>query len=85
MSESSFAEAIRDLGGPTKAAAILGRKQPTLSGYLKDGNPPADVCMRIEVATAGKYRAEHLRPDLADDFRAFRAISKAKTKRARAA
>jgi DNA-binding transcriptional regulator YdaS (Cro superfamily) len=84
MSESPFHEAIKDLGGPTKAATILGRKQPTISGYLRDGNPPADVCMRIEVATNGKHAAEKLRPDLADDFKAFRAL-KRKTKRARAA
>jgi DNA-binding transcriptional regulator YdaS (Cro superfamily) len=76
MTESPFQEAIKDLGGPTKAAAVLGRKQPTISGYLRDGNPPADVCMRIEVATNGRFTAEQLRPDLAEDFKAFRAMGK---------
>ena len=86
MPESPFHEAIKDLGGPTKAAAVLGRAQPTISGYLRDGNPPADVCMRIEVATDGKHTAEKMRPDLADDFKAFRALTPAKAKkRARAA
>jgi DNA-binding transcriptional regulator YdaS (Cro superfamily) len=85
MSESPFHSAIDDLGGPTKAAAILGRKQPTISGYLKDGKPPADVCMRVEVATKGKHRAEQLRPDLADDFKAFRAMQKPAPKKTRRA
>lgn len=64
--------AIKALGGQSTAAAILKRSQATISGYLNGGSPPADVCMRIEVATKGEYRAEDLRPDLADVFAGFR-------------
>lgn len=65
--------AVRALGGQDKTAAIIKRSQPTLSEYLRKGNTPADVCMRIEVATAGEYTAEQIRPDLADVFVSFRA------------
>ncbi len=85
MQQSAFHEAIAALGGPTAAAPILRRSQPTISGYLRDGNPPADVCMRVEVATNGEFPAEQLRPDLAEDFKAFRASTPKPKKRARAA
>lgn len=68
----SFEAAIEKLGGPLAAAGKLGRKQPTISGYVKDGNAPAEVCMRIEIETEGAFAAETLRPDLADVFRRFR-------------
>lgn len=64
--------AIKALGGQNSAAAILKRSQATISGYLNGGSPPADVCMRIEVATNGEFKAEDLRPDLADVFAGFR-------------
>lgn len=67
-----FRNAIDEVGGPLKAEGIVGRKQPTISGYLKDGNAPAEVCMRLELATEGKYRAEQMRPDLADVFERYR-------------
>lgn len=73
MANDIFAAAIDELGGPTAAEGILKRKQSTISGYIKDGNQPADVCMRIEVATNGKFPAEKMRPDLADVFTNFRA------------
>jgi DNA-binding transcriptional regulator YdaS (Cro superfamily) len=72
MDESLLKQAIEFLGGPTAAAAVLKRKQPTISGYVASGNVPADVCMRIELATAGRFTAEQLRPDLADVFAGFR-------------
>lgn len=68
----AFEAAITHLGGPLAAAGKLGRKQPTISGYVKDGNAPAEVCMRIEIETAGAFAAETLRPDLADVFKRFR-------------
>lgn len=74
---SVFEAAINKLGGPLAAAGRLGRKQPTISGYIKDGNAPAEVCMRIEIETAGEYRAEELRPDLAEMFVRFRRLSPA--------
>lgn len=70
-----FEAAIEKLGGPLAAAGKLGRKQPTISGYIKDGNAPAEVCMRIEIETAGEHRAETLRPDLADMFQKFRQVA----------
>lgn len=65
--------AVKALGGQEKTAAIIKRSQPTLSQYLRNGNAPVLVCMRIEMATGGQYKAEQLRPDLADVFAAFRA------------
>lgn len=65
--------AVAALGGQAKAAAVIKKSQPTLSEYLRKGNAPADVCMRIEVATGGEYTAEEFRPDLADVFASFRA------------
>lgn len=65
--------AVKALGGQGKAAAIIKKSQPTLSEYLRKGNAPADVCMRLEVATGGEYTAEQFRPDLADVFAAYRA------------
>lgn len=69
----TFKEAIRALGGQQAAAMRLGRKQPTISGYVTEGNAPAEICMMIEVETGGRYRAEDMRPDLAGTFKAFRA------------
>jgi DNA-binding transcriptional regulator YdaS (Cro superfamily) len=68
----AFKSAIKELGGQQAAAELLGRKQPTISGYVTEGNAPADICMRLEVATQGRYRAEDMRPDLADVFKRFR-------------
>ena len=68
----AFKDAIKELGRQRAAAELLGRKQPTISGYVTEGNAPADICMRLEVETRGKYRAEDMRPDLADVFKRFR-------------
>ena len=65
--------AVKALGGQGKTAAIIKKSQPMLSEYLSKGNAPADVCMRLEVATGGEYTAEQFRPDLADVFAAYRA------------
>ncbi len=67
-----FREAIGRLGGQADAASIVKRSQPTISDYCKNANAPAEVCMRIEAATNGEFLAEHLRPDLAADFAAYR-------------
>lgn len=72
QTETPLHRAIKSLGGQNSAAAILKRSQATISGYLNGGSPPADVCMRIEVATKGEFKAEELRPDLADVFAGFR-------------
>lgn len=82
MDTSPLQKAIDALGGQTKAALVIKRKQATISGYLNGGSPPADVCLRIEVATNGEFTAEQLRPDLADVFIAFRARQPAKRRRA---
>lgn len=78
----AFKSAIDRLGGPLAAAAKLKRRQPTISGYLKDGNAPADVCMRLEIETGGEFLAEHMRPDLADVFKEFRQTPPKPRKRA---
>lgn len=70
---SPFEDAISDLGGPTKAGAILGRSQGSISEALNDRKKPSAVLsMKIEKATNGKYLCEELRPDLADLFTAVR-------------
>lgn len=72
MTDTPFKRAIKALGGQIKAAALLQRSQSTISSYVTANNPPADICMRIEVATGGEYRAEDMRPDLAAVFKEFR-------------
>lgn len=75
---SPFEAAIQHLGGPTKAAPLLGRTQSTLSEALnKTKQPSAELSMTIEVVTKGKYLCEQLRPDLAELFRAIRRRKKA--------
>lgn len=70
-------EAVASLGGQTAASAVLGRTQATISAYVNGAlEPPAEVCMRVEVATAGRFRADALRPDLADDFADFRRLAR---------
>ena len=83
MSEpNAFTRAVAELGGQKAAAMILGRAQSTISAHCQTGKPPADLCMRVEIETGGKYRADVLRPDLADTFRAFRQSAKPKRRRA---
>lgn len=74
--------AVLHLGGQAKTAEILGKVQSRVSDYVRSGKPPAEVCIKIELATKGKFTAEQLRPDLADAFKAFRAGRKAKRARA---
>lgn len=69
---NTFKAAIKALGGQKQAAEKLGRSQSTISTYVTGGNAPAEICMQIELATGGKYRAEDMRPDLAETFRGFR-------------
>lgn len=78
-----FHAAIRDLGGQSKAAAVLGRTQSTLSEALnRMKQPSAELSMAIEIATKGKYTCEQLRPDLANLFSAIRRRPKTKKRAA---
>ena len=80
---NTFTQAVAELGGQKVAAQILGRAQSTISAHCQSGKPPADLCMRVEIETGGKFRAEKLRPDLAETFQAFRKASQpAKRRRA---
>lgn len=72
MSSTYLHEAIAFLGGQTSAAEVLERRQATISGYLKEGSVPLEVAARIQMATKGKFRADKLRPDLADIFAELR-------------
>jgi len=76
MSEAALQRAIGMLGGQTRAAALPKRKQSTLSGYLRGSTAPAEICIRIEVATEGQVTAESIRPDLADEFSAVKEINR---------
>jgi DNA-binding transcriptional regulator YdaS (Cro superfamily) len=50
---------------------------------MTSGKPPAEVCLRIEVATHGRFKAEDLRPDLKDVFASWRRLArKAKARKA---
>lgn len=73
-----FRQAIKELGGQKPTSELVGCAQSTISSYATGGNPPADVCIRIEVATGGKFRADKMRPDLADVFAEFRAPKRRK-------
>jgi len=69
----TFRNAIKELGGQKAVASLIGRTQSTISAYVTGGTAPADVCMRLELETGGRFSAEDMRPDLADTFRKFRA------------
>jgi DNA-binding transcriptional regulator YdaS (Cro superfamily) len=70
--ETPFRQAVAFLGGQVKTAEAVGRAQSRISNYLASNKPPADVCMRIETLTKGKFPASTLRPDLAKVFEDFR-------------
>lgn len=72
MSNTVFRDAIAALGKQAKAAERLGRSQSTISDYVRTGKPPADICMKVEMETGGQFKAEDMRPDLADVFKGFR-------------
>lgn len=72
VKDTPLHRAVKALGGQEKTAAIIKKSQTAVSEYLRKGNAPADVCMRIETATGGRYKAEEIRPDLADVFVNFR-------------
>lgn len=77
--------AIKRLGGQQATAKLLGKGQSTVSDYVTKGNAPADVCMRLELATDGAVKAEAIRPDLADVFLKFKAIAQERRCRRRRA
>lgn len=60
--------AVDCLGGQTKAAELLGIKQPTLNYSLSTGVVSAEVALRIQKKTGGKFKAVDLRPSLKRDF-----------------
>lgn len=52
---------IKDLGGPTKVANMTGLSVPTVHGWK---TIPSHHCPAIELATAGEFVCEVMRPDL---------------------
>lgn len=61
-----LAQAIRILGGQTKAAKLLKVTQPAVHYWLNESERglPAEYCATVERATNGKVTAAQLRPDL---------------------
>lgn len=51
---------IRQLGGPTRVAAICGIKTPSVCGWKAI---PIERCVSIEQATGGRVRRWDLRPE----------------------
>lgn len=62
---SKFAEAIESLGGPETAAERLGVSKSYVY-FMKAGQRgiSPEICIAIEKATRGKFRCEHIRPDI---------------------
>lgn len=68
MSTQIIQEVIDFFGSQKNAAEILGITQPTLSHSLEVGSVSAEVALRIQKATKGRFKAIDLRPSLKRDF-----------------
>jgi DNA-binding transcriptional regulator YdaS (Cro superfamily) len=65
MDNSTFREAVEDLGGQLKAAALLGITQGAVSQMSGGKRPvPLERCVEIERLTSGRFPCERLRPDV---------------------
>ena len=62
---NALKRAISLIGSQTKAAEIVGVKQPTMSWTVNSGERvPAEWCIPLETATQGQVTRHELRPDL---------------------
>lgn len=68
MSTDLLRQAVDFFGNQKKAADALGITQPTLHHSLSTGIVSAEVALRIQKATGGKFKAIDLRPSLKRDF-----------------
>ena len=68
MSTELLKQAVDYFGNQKKAADALGITQPTLNLSLSTGVVSAEVALRIQKATGGKFKAVDLRPSLKRDF-----------------
>lgn len=66
MDNKAFERAVAAVGGQTKMARELGVKQGQVWAWLnRNRRPfPAEFCMAVETATAGKVTRYDLRPDI---------------------
>ena len=64
MSTELLKQAVDYFGNQKKAADALGITQPTLNHSLSTGVVSAEVALRIQKATGGKFKAVDLRPSL---------------------
>lgn len=68
MSTELLKQAVDHFGSQKKAADAIGITQPTLNYSLSTGIVSAEVALRIQKATGGKFKAVDLRPSLKRDF-----------------
>ena len=68
MSAELLKQAVDYIGNQKKAADAFGITQPTLNYSLSTGVVSAEVALRIQKATGGKFKAVDLRPSLKRDF-----------------
>ncbi len=68
MSTELLKQAVDYFENQKKAADALGITQPTLNHSLSTGVVSAEVALRIQKATGGKFKAVDLRPSLKRDF-----------------
>lgn len=61
-------DVIDHFGGQKAAADALGVKQPTLSHSLEVGYLSAEVALKAQRATGGKFLALDLRPSMREHF-----------------
>lgn len=59
-----FLEAIRQVGGVSKMAQLLGVTHNRVSMWKLRKSVPVDMCIAIEVATSGRVTRYQLRPGI---------------------
>lgn len=53
---------VKDLGGPTRVARVLGLAAPSVHGWRN--GIPADHCPALERESGGNFTVEQMRPDV---------------------
>ncbi len=74
-------QAIDELGGVTKLAAVLGVTYQAVRKWERNGEPPVKRAKSIEAATGGRVTKERLCPDVWSDVHALFYSKKAVTTR----
>ena len=64
MNVTSFKDVVSHFGSQDKTANALEVKQPTICHAVSTNQVSADMAMRVQRKTNGKFKASDLRPSL---------------------